>query len=99
MHSVVKTNSIVKLVSFPGTEVYNYLRSCEIVQLVPSIDEDGELVLVFTEMGLISITTEDQRIFCCHKLVTGDYWEREYTITGYLVASKVQGYYIPAWLV
>lgn len=99
MHSLTKTNSIVKLISFPGTEVYNYLRSCGIVQLIPSINEDGELVLVFTETGLISITTEDQRIFCCHKLVTGDYWEQEYTLLGYLVASKVQGYNIPTWLV
>jgi hypothetical protein len=99
MHSIVKTNSIVKLISYPGTEVYQYLRSCGIVQVVPSVNEDGDLLFIFTEMGLISITVEDQRIFCCHKLITGDYWEREYTLLGYLVANKIQGYHIPAWLV
>lgn len=77
-----KTNSIQETCSKQGTDLYNYIYTCGLVQLVPSVDLDGEICIAFTNLGILTIYTEDNKIFCVHNLSSGDTYVTEYSATG-----------------
>lgn len=85
-----KSNPVHKACSKEGTDVYNYINNCGLKQLIPSKDNEGDICLAFTDLGLITIYIEWGKIVCYHRLETQDIYVTEYSVKGVYITHELE---------
>ena len=88
----LKLNTVTKAVSKEGTNLHSYIKECGLIQLVPSTDDEGEICLAFTDLGVITIYFEGGKIMADHRLPCGDYYVQEFSAKGMFVCDEIRGF-------
>lgn len=94
----LKSNAVTKAVSKEGTNLYNYIQGCGLIQLTPSTDDEGDICLAFTDLGLITIYFEWGKIIADHRLHNGDYYVQEFSAKGTFICDEIRGFDIPVMI-
>lgn len=91
------TNAVVKATAREGSDLFNYIKSLGLIQLVPSTDEEGEICLAFTETTLVTVYFDWGKLIAEHYLPCGDCYVQEFTVKGEFLCDEVQGLEIPVF--
>lgn len=92
--NVLKTSNAVMKAASRG-DVNNYLQQCGLIQLVASNDNQGEICIAFTEIGLVTLYFEWGKLIAEHRLASEDYYIQEYSVKGVFICDEIQGFEIP----
>lgn len=85
-----KVNPVYKACVKEGTDLHNYIKICGLIQLMPSKDNQGDICLVFTNMGFVTVCIEWGKIVCYHQLLTDDVYITEYSIKGVYITDQLE---------